>query len=108
MSDTPATPDRPAHPTVEVRDDPEHHRFQAVVDGEPAGHLDYELADGRVALVGTRVLPAFEGRGVGSALVRRALDLVREAGDRTVDPVCPFVASWIDRHPDYRDLVAGR
>ena len=47
----------------------------------------------------------YEARDVGSVLVRGALDDIRAAG-RTVRPLCPFVRAWIDRHPEYADLVS--
>ena len=52
----------------------------------------------------TEVADRFEGRGVGGALARAALDDVRDRGERAV-PICPFIAEWIQRHPDYDDLV---
>jgi predicted GNAT family acetyltransferase len=54
----------------------------------------------------TEVLPAFEGRGVGSALAKGALDAVRAEGS-SVEPRCPFIAAYIRRHPAYADLVVG-
>ena len=53
----------------------------------------------------TEVDPRFEGRGAGSALASSALDSVRGVGGRVV-PTCSFVASYIERHPEYADLVA--
>ena len=55
---------------------------------------------------GAEVDDAFEGQGVGSALARTALDDVRASG-RSAVPKCPFIRGWIDKHPDYADLVAG-
>jgi hypothetical protein len=52
----------------------------------------------------TEVPKQLEGRGVGSQLVRGALDIIRKRGLRVV-PRCPFVKSYIERHPDYTDLV---
>ena len=52
----------------------------------------------------TEVSPEYEGRGVGAALVRTALDEAR-AANLQVLPVCPFFAGWIARHPDYQDLL---
>ena len=43
---------------------------------------------------------------MGSTLARVALDEVRADGTRTVRPLCPFIKAWIDKHPDYADLVA--
>lgn len=56
----------------------------------------------------TEIDPAFEGQGLGSKLVRFALDDVREHGDRKVLPLCPFVLGWMAKHPDYQDLHHAR
>lgn len=91
---------------VTVRDDPDQHRFEAVIDGEVAGFAAYELAEDAITFTHTEVDDRFEGRGVGSALARQALDAVRADGGRRVRPQCSFIKGWIDKHPDYADLVA--
>ena len=93
---------------VTVRDNPGLSRFEAYVDGRLAGFSAYELTDGVITFTHTEVDDAFEGRGVGSALVRWELDRVRADGDRRVRPLCPFVRAWIDKHPDYADLTRRR
>lgn len=55
-------------------------------------------------MVHTDVDPKWEGHGAGSALVQGALDDVRARGLK-VRPVCPFVAAYIRRHPDYEEIV---
>lgn len=88
----------------EVHDEPKSCRWVALVEGVRAGVADYTLADGVLTLTHTVVESAYEGRGVGSALVRTALDSARDRG-LSVVPSCPFVAGWIQKHPDYADLV---
>jgi predicted GNAT family acetyltransferase len=89
---------------VTVTEDGAASRFEATVDGEHAGILEYRLS-GRVATMPhTLVDPRFEGQGVGSALARVAVDTARERGWRIV-PTCWFVAGWLRRHPDELDLV---
>jgi predicted GNAT family acetyltransferase len=90
---------------TEVIDNTELHRFEIVVDGVRAGYAEYVLGEGNLELTHTVVDDAFEGQGVGGTLVRHALDQARERG-LTVTPTCPFVRSYIERHPDYADLVA--
>jgi uncharacterized protein len=79
------------------------HRFEARVDGHLA-QLTYRRGEGRITYPHTEVPDALEGRGVGSALARTALDYARAAGLKVV-PLCPFVRAYIDRHPEYADLV---
>jgi uncharacterized protein len=87
-----------------VQDNPQELRYEALQDGEPVGLIRYRVEPGVVVLVHTEVDEAVEGTGVGSRLVRGALDDIRARGLRLV-PVCPFVAAYLRRHPEYADLV---
>lgn len=93
---------------VSVSDNTEAHRFEARVgdDSAVAGFVVYERRPDEVELVHTEVDDAYEGQGVGSALARGALDAIRAEGLPVV-PTCEFIAGWIDKHPDYADLVRG-
>jgi len=85
---------------VTVSDDREKSRFEAVDEaGVVAGFAAYRREGDRVVFTHTEVDDAFEGRGVGSVLVRAALDAVREEGLRVVAE-CPFVRSYVERHPE--------
>lgn len=90
---------------IEVRDNETESRYEAWVDGELAGFAVYGLGPVSIVFLHTEVLPAFEGHGVGGALARAALDDVRAQGERDVIPLCPFIKGWIEKHPDYQDLV---
>ncbi|MEU9337277.1 GNAT family N-acetyltransferase [Streptomyces sp. NPDC048290] len=92
--------------TVEVKDVPEAKRYEARVDGQSkvAGIAEYIRTKEVVAFVHTEVEPEYEGRGIGSALVRTALDEARAQNLRVL-ATCPFFAAWISRHPDYQDLL---
>jgi predicted GNAT family acetyltransferase len=85
-----------------VADAPDRNRYEATVDGEPAGVVEYRDRRDQRILLHTNV--TLEGRGVGGALARSALDDIRARGMRAL-PKCPFFAAWIRRHPDYADLV---
>jgi predicted GNAT family acetyltransferase len=92
-------------PRLTVRDNPAESRFEAVDEsGALAAVSVYVRHDDRVVFVHTEVDDAFEGQGVGSLLVRQALDTVRGEGLRVVAQ-CPFVKAWIERHPEYADLT---
>jgi hypothetical protein len=90
---------------VEVRDNPEKRQFEAYVDGALAGFSAYEPSEGGIMIMHTEVDDAFEGQGVGSALVRQMLDAIRADGELKVTVLCPFVNAWLRRHPDYQELT---
>ena len=89
---------------VQVSDNPEEQRYEDFVDGVLGGFAQYRLRPGRIVFTHTEVDDAYEGHGVGSTLIRTALDDARSRGLR-VTPLCPFVRAYIEEHPDYQDLV---
>ncbi len=99
MSDERAEP-------LSVTDNAAAGRYEAHRDGELAGFLDYVLKRGRLALVHTETLPAHVGNGVAGAVARFALEDARARGLRVI-AICPFVRSYLERHPEYADLVVG-
>lgn len=92
--------------SFEVVDNPGERRFEARVGGDLAGSLYYSEGPGGLVLVHTEVADEFEGQGVGGRLVAGALDDIRARG-LTVIVLCPFTAGYIERHPEYADLVAA-
>ncbi|MGC4856398.1 GNAT family N-acetyltransferase [Micromonospora sp. DT4] len=89
-----------------VTDAPTRERFEARDEtGAVAGIVTYQLTGGVIAYTHTEVDPAYEGRGVGSTLARAVMDDARARG-RTVVPICPFLAEWLVKHPEYEDIVA--
>jgi predicted GNAT family acetyltransferase len=91
-------------PTVTVSRNESTHRFEARLDGVPAGFVDYKQRGNEVVLIHTETLSGFEGRGVGGALARFALDEIRERGEKAV-VLCPFIKTYLARHPEYNDVV---
>ncbi len=91
-------------PDLTVVDAAERSRFEARCAGEPAGFAQYVRTDTLVVYPHTEVDPAYEGRGVGAALARTALDDARARGLKVV-PICPFIRGYLERHPEYADLA---
>lgn len=91
--------------STEITNNTELSRYEVRLDGALAGFSQYRQNGQRTVFTHTEVDPAFEGKGLGSALVKGALDDVRAAG-RSAVPLCPFVKAYIERHPEYQDLVA--
>jgi predicted GNAT family acetyltransferase len=90
---------------IEVVDNPDAHRYEArSPDGEVLGFSRYRVSGDTLVFTHTEVDPATEGQGVGSQLVRGALDDVRRRGLRIV-PQCPFVKEFVERHPAYESLI---
>jgi uncharacterized protein len=94
-----------AHEDVVMRDEPGAGRYALYVSGRLAGLATYVLSGDIMTIPHTEVQPEFEGRGLGARLARFALDDARRRGLR-VAPRCPFIATYIRRHPEYADLVA--
>ena len=78
-------------------------QFQVFVDGEMA-YLEYRLNKGDIVLMHTEVPDKLGGRGIASALAEHVLKYAREQ-KIPVMIYCPFVASWIKKHPEYRDVL---
>ena len=89
---------------VKVTDVPEQHRYEARIDGELVGFAEYRRGEGTITFTHDEVDEGAQGAGVGSALARYSLDAARAAG-LLVHPECAFFAGWIERHPEYADLV---
>jgi uncharacterized protein len=89
---------------IAVRDNPAESRYELVLDEHVVGEILYRSTPEYLVLLHTEVLPSVEGKGLGARLVAGALDDIRARGLHVV-PFCPFVRSYIRRHPDYADLV---
>jgi predicted GNAT family acetyltransferase len=89
---------------TDVHDNAELGRYEVLIDGSVVGFARYVRRGGRAYFVHTEVDPSHEGAGLGSALVRGALDGQRERGELVV-PLCPFVRSFLERHSEYGDVV---
>src|SRR5687768_2692674 len=90
---------------MEFVDSPARHRYELRFRDEVVGFVAYRLGDGVITLVHTEVDPAHSGQGHAATLARGALDDARSRGLRVV-PSCPYVASYLEKHPEYADLVA--
>lgn len=90
----------------DVMDNPAMSRFE-MASGGAVALVEYRREGDRIVLIHTEVPEALSGQGVGSKLVRGVLDRLRAEGAKVV-PRCEFVAAYVERHPEYRDLLADR
>jgi predicted GNAT family acetyltransferase len=86
-----------------VRNNTELHRFELDADGHMAVAY-YRLSPGVITFTHTEVPNEFSGRGIGSALARGALDIVRAQGLKVVAQ-CPFISAFMGKHPEFNDLL---
>ena len=87
-----------------VRDEREASRYIAMIDDEMVGLVDYHFRGELQFFDHTEVIGSHEGAGIGTKLVIRALEDVRARGGKMV-PACPFFDLYVQRHPEYQDLV---
>jgi uncharacterized protein len=87
---------------TDITNNKTEHRFELAVDGHVAMSY-YEIADGVVTFTHTEVPPELGGKGIGSKLIKGALDQVRADGLKVI-AMCPFVKAYLEKHPDYADL----
>ncbi len=79
-------------------------RFTITVEIRSAGFTEFADRDRQRIFTHTEVDDEFEGRGLATIVVEEALKAARDAGLRVV-PVCKLVAAYIDKHPEFRDIV---
>ena len=87
-----------------VRDNPERKRFEIDLGDGSFAFAEYTLPAGKIIFTHTEVPQAHEGKGIASVLIRAALAAARERGLKVI-PICPFVAAYIQRHPEEQDLL---
>ncbi len=87
-----------------IRNNRERNRYELTVDGHIA-HADYKIEGTTITFTHTLVPPALEGKGIASRLIAHALADARDQ-DLSVIPKCPFVAAYIEKHPEWANLLA--
>ena len=87
-----------------VRDNPERHRFEIDLGDGSFAIAEYTLPAGKIMFTHTEVPEAHEGQGLGTKLIRFALDEARERGLKVI-PICPFFAAYMQEHAQVQDLL---
>ena len=90
--------------TLTVRDNPERHRFEIDLGDGTFAIAEYTLPAGKMMFTHTEVPDAHEGKGIGTMLIRFALDAARERGLKVI-PICPFFAGYMQTNADTHDLL---
>jgi|WetSurMetagenome_2_1015567.scaffolds.fasta_scaffold245445_3 uncharacterized protein len=86
-----------------IQNNHEASQFEAH-SGDEVAYLQYELSNDQISLLHTEVPASMEGKGIASALAKTGLEFAR-TNNLYVIPQCEFVQGYIQRHPEYQDLV---
>lgn len=89
---------------ITIQHDPAARRFWTQVEGHEA-ELNYRQLPDRISIDHTGVPSPIEGRGIGAALVKAAMEYARAQGWKVI-PACSYAAAFVQRHPEYADLIA--
>jgi uncharacterized protein len=89
---------------MNVTDQVSRQRFELVEEGKLA-FADYRKNGGTLILPYVEADPALRGRGTAGRLMEGVMEIVRERGLK-VHPVCSYAVAWLQRHPEYADLIA--
>ncbi len=87
-----------------VRDNPDRRRFEIDLGDGSLAIAEYTLPAGKIMFTHTEVPEAHEGKGIGTTLIRFALDAARERGLKVI-PICPFFAAYMQKNADVQDLL---
>ena len=90
--------------TFDIRNNEQKSQYETTVDGYVA-FAAYDLDGQRITFTHTEVPDALGGRGIAGAIAKFALDDAR-ARNLTVVAKCPFISRWLEKHPEYEDLLA--
>ena len=90
--------------SLTVRDNPDRRRFEIDLGDGSVAIAEYTLPAGKIMFTHTEVPEAHEGKGIGTALIRFALDFARERGLKVI-PICPFFAAYMQKNADVQDLL---
>lgn len=90
---------------AQVRNNTEQHHYELVVEDQVVGFVKYRMVGDAIRLVHTEIEPEHEGKGYGSTLAKQVLNEMR-AQNKQIIPACKFIAGYIEKHPEYADLIA--
>ena len=94
-----------AEQEIAIVDNADKKQYEARIGDRVVGFSRYGRVQDRVVFLHTEVDESMEGRGVGSRLAAEAIADVRAKGLR-ITARCPFIAAWLERHPEHADLIA--
>ncbi len=89
--------------THKLKDNQQENQYELHI-GESIAKIEYIKAQGKIFLTHTEVPKQMEGQGIGSSIVKKALEDIQRQ-DLVLVPLCPFIASYLKRHPEWKMLL---
>jgi len=90
--------------THAIVDNGDRRRFEIDLGGGVFAFAEYTLPEGKIIFTHTEVPEAYEGQGIGTALIEHALSSARERSLKVI-PICPFFAAYMKKHAEVQDLL---
>ena len=89
---------------VKIKENTEKKRFEVEVENKIA-LIEYIRAEDKMYLTHTEVPTELEGKGIASSMAKQVLQHIKDENLKLV-PLCPFIASYIKRHPEWKEILA--
>ncbi|MAS33133.1 MAG: N-acetyltransferase [Anaerolineaceae bacterium] len=90
---------------LDIKNNPDENRFELILDGKTAV-VEYMIAGSNIVFTHTEVPPEFSGMGIGNKLAQAALEYAKAEGYK-VQALCPFIAAYVRKHPEYQSITWG-
>ncbi|HAA78750.1 MAG: hypothetical protein ABR66_00690 [Microbacteriaceae bacterium BACL25 MAG-120322-bin65] len=91
---------------MNITHEPEAQRYILSRDGEFLGEVEYYREGDTLSLVRAEVPRELRGQGLGIPLVKGTLEAIRDQGGLSIKPVCPYIAKYMMKNPEFDDLKA--
>ncbi len=88
---------------LKVEDNQSKNRFEANIEGQIA-IITYEKQGNTLKLIHTEVPETLKGKGIASQMVKKVLNSIQNSGYK-MDPVCPFIKSYVEKHPEWKSIL---
>ena len=96
--------DEKADTNIAVVNEEESQVYTAIVGDTAVGGVTYSRVGDRLVLQAAAVYPEFRGQGIATEMIRQVLDDVRSHGEKVTN-LCPIVRTFVDKHPQYEDVI---
>lgn len=91
---------------MEITHEPDAHRYVLSEGDEFLGEIEYQAQGTTLLLLRAEVPIEKRGQGLGIPLTKGTLEAIRKEGTHSVTPICPYIAKYMMKNPEFDDLKA--